>query len=99
MAIDGFSVACHIVVQVRCRSGGVDVQHKVVNARSAAEVPTEGFELTPFSNLLSKFVNSKIVWKVAMAITPIIIDFSLSALDRDYQGFHDTGEIACCDPF
>jgi hypothetical protein len=70
-----------------------------VNTRSAAKVPIEGFNLTSFRDLLIKFVNPKIVWKVAIAMTPVVIDFALSAFDCDYQGFHDPGEVACCDPF
>jgi hypothetical protein len=69
-----------------------------VDTWSAADVPVKRFHLTPFSNLLSEFVETEVRGEVAIAIAAIVVKFVLCALNGDDQGFHNFGQVACCDP-
>jgi hypothetical protein len=72
---------------------------KVINPRSTAKIPIKGFNFAVFGNLLSKFLNTKIMREVSVWEVTIVIDFSLRALNSDDEWFDFLQQVVGHDPF
>ena len=61
---------------------------EVVDLRSTAKIPIKGFNFAAFCNFLSELFDTEILWEISIRKVTVIINFSLRALDGDYEWFY-----------
>ncbi len=98
VAVKWFRIAQSILVQVIGGGGGVITIHEGVNPRTTAKIPIERFDSAAFSNLLSKFADTEVVWEVSNREPTVVIKGALHALDGNDKRFHYLHQVAGRDP-